>query len=264
MTPDVNKPLENPKLTSLFKELKNANEDKIKELYELIAEEIAMNAYFLAIFNVDDNDLKYNEDGSATFKENSAMSFELFKSKDNINYFPVYTDWNELKKYEKYKDIDVKTIMLSFDDIYAISNGNGGIVINPFSDNFIIDPVNFKHMKQHKDILLNGISKQRVEKDTIVQIGEPKDYPFELVDAIKNYAKDNIDINAIWLKLMFKDNETSYLLIIDSIGDIDKNYKEIAEVANPYLNNIYLDMVSYNDSFGKKAASGEAFYRKIN
>ena len=75
MNPDVNKPVENPRLRELFDELKNADSSKAGELNEAIAEEIALNANLLAVFNVDAGDIEDIEEGTAVLKKDGEQSY---------------------------------------------------------------------------------------------------------------------------------------------------------------------------------------------
>lgn len=263
MKPDVNKPVENPKLKSLLNDFNRQAEEMRSSAAEAVAEELAMNAYLLAVIQVDESNVEHNSDGTAVFKKDSAISFEMFSNAEGTHYLPVYTDWNELRKNGKYKDIHVSTLIVSFDDISAITAGKAGAVINPFSDNFVITPQNIVHIRQHKDYLAKGYTENTVEEDTRVQIGEPADYPSEMVEAIRQYARTNKAVNAIWLKLMIRNNEKSYLLIVDYTGNRDAVFSSIAHAGNSHVHNgIPVDMVSYADSFGQNAASGEPFYRR--
>ena len=263
MRPDVNQPVENPKLTELFGQLKNADDTDRNALYESIAEEIALNAYLLAVFRMDEDAIEHNDDGTAVFKQDSSLSFEFLTSADGTHYLPVYTDWRALRKNEQYKDINAKTMIVSFDDMAALCSGKNGIVVNPYSDSFIIRPENVLHMKQHKDIVTKGYTKQTVDKDTKVQIGDPADRPVQMIQAIRSYAARSKRIRTLWLKLMIKEGEKSWLVIVDCDGNPEDVYQGIGQAAMPYLNQgMMIDMVSYADSFGQRAASGKPIYRK--
>jgi len=264
MEKDINKPVENPKLTALFKDLADADDAHKADVREMIAEEMALNAELLAVIHMDD-DSGHKEGGTFKLKKDTVIQFEMLSAGDMV-YLPVYTDWNELLKCEKYQELykryELKTLILSFDDIAAISAGEKGVAVNPYSDNFIIGPQNVKHMKTHKDMVTKGCSEQTVTKDTRVLIGEPTDYPVEMVESITRYARKNRSVKAIWLKLMERDGEQSYLAIVDFNGDRNAVFGGIAEAARPYLRNMYIDMVPYSDRFGQSAAKGEPFYRR--
>ena len=262
MQPDVNKPIENPKLKALINDLRNADSAHFAAANEAIAEEIAMNAYLLAVINMDRSGIESNNDGTATIKKGTVLSFEYLTDGTGRAFLPVFTDWDELRKWDKYHDAFVQTLILSFDDMCAITAGKSGIVVNPFSDNYVISAENVLSMKHHKDILTKGFSKEVIKKDTKVQIGVPAEYPTQMATAIKRYAEKYRGIRAIWLKLMIKEGEKSYLLIVDA-DDASTFFNGIGEATKSYLKKgMFLDMVPYDSEFGRKAATGKPIYKR--
>lgn len=256
---DINKPVENPKLVELLKEFKlNGNNTTLSNVYE----EVAMKAKFLTIvkFSINPTD---NGDGTSTFQQSSVMTFFSLTSKDNQNYLPIFTDWNEVYKWKEVTS--PKTLIMGFDDVHSIvSNGNKyvGVVINPFGENHVImiDQINF--IKNKKESIEKGYSTQVVKEATQVFLGEPKNYPSEMVNAIKDYLSKNYIIDRVWLRLMTKNNESSLLLVIDSKNDRDFVFKSIIDIAKPYLGNMFLDMIMYNDSNERFVNNVEPFYNK--
>lgn len=267
MKVDVNKPLENPKLKELFKKLRAAkDEDGYVEVINELAEEIAMNAYFLSVISLSEEAEKQN-DGTSVFKKDTTISFPLLTNQENKPFYPAFIDWEELYKWEEMKKEDLKTMILNFDDYIKMiidDNGGEGMVINPFSDNFILDKDILKKWRMVKEAKLSGKTSYTVEEDTKVLIGTPKDYPTEMVEKISEYAKTEKRINSLWLRWMVKNGEGSYLLIADFKGDKDEIFSEIAKVATPFLKSgIYLDMLPYSDSFVKNVTKDEKpFYKK--
>ena len=263
MIQDVNKRVENPKLKTLLNNFHNADQAHIAEAYEAIAEEIAMNASMLAVVHMDRDDLKHNNDGTATIMQGTKVSIEYLKDAGGRTFLPVFTDWDELRKWEKYKNASVQTFVMTFDDMCAFTKENCGIAVNPFSDNLVITVENVISMKRHKEILTKGFSEEVVKKETKVLIGDPANYPTAITDAIKRYAEKNKAIRAIWLKLMIKEGEKSYLLVVDA-DDAKSCFGGIAEAARPFNNQgLFLDMIPYADDFGKGAATGEPFYKRV-
>ena len=247
----------------MFDELRDAEASKKPELHEAIAREIALNAFFLAVFHFEKGDIEDQSDGKAVFKQDSMLSFPSIRAEDGTPFFPVYTDWTELRKCEAYKTDEVKTLILSFDDIAAMTAGKSGIVVNPYSDQFIIRPEQVLHMKRQKESAEKGFSRQVVQKDTPVRIGDPSNFPSEMAKSIAQYAETVKTIRAIWLKLMDREGEKSYLVIADFEGDPDIIFKGISEAATPFLpRDLFLDMVLYASPFGRKAASGKPFYQR--
>lgn len=268
MEVDVNKPLENPILSSMLVKLgevkAQGNGARYNDCMNDIAREVALNARFLTVIGIDDSAVQDNGDGSAVFKKDSSIILESLTAADGKHFFPAFTDWNELRKSERYRNNNIKTLILSFDDYVALTQNNDyGLVINPFSDNVVFSKENIVHMKEVKDNSQKGVHKQVIEKDTTVKIGIPENYPHIMVDAIARRANYMPEVKAIWLKLMIKEGEKSYLLIVDFVGDRQNIFGQLAEAGTPYLEpGMYIDMVPYNDEFGQSAASGEPFYKK--
>ncbi len=108
MSINVNKPVENPKLSALLKEFNNCVDSKRRELQEKIAEELSMNANLLAMVHLDEDYVEHKEDHTAVFKADSHISFVMFQDANKISYLAVFTDWNEIYKNEELKNIFLK------------------------------------------------------------------------------------------------------------------------------------------------------------
>lgn len=134
-----------------------------------------------------------NEDGTATFQKDSQMRFPMISTPDNKQFYPVFTDWGEIRKWTGCPSN--KTVVFGFDNYAELvlkndkSPGIEGIAINPFGANFILDKKTIEHIKTRRDIMTKGVSEQKVVKDTRVTLGEPKDYPTQMVESIKEYVK---------------------------------------------------------------------------
>lgn len=257
---DVNKPVENPKLKDLLRKYKELPSNDI--LNEILRD-VAMNAQLLSVV-VFSKEPEQNKNGTATIKEGTNMQFPMFATQDKLPIYPAFTDWIELGKWQDLKS--PQTLILSFDDYAAMvfhDEKIQGIVVNPFNDNLVINRPMIEHMKTQKDIITKGVSEQTVTKETEVLLGEPKNYPTEMVNAISNYLKDKTAVNRVWLRLMQRENEQSFLLVVDFSGDKSKTFPGIANAARPYLNKMYLDIVPYQEGFGKNAVENVTpFYRK--
>ena len=265
MNIDVNKPVENPELSKLLNEYNlTDSEEKKNDLLDYIAQEFALHSHLLSVIKVDDNTI-VEKNGQKYLKEDSKISFVQFTSEDNQVYFPAFTDWRELRKGERFKNEYIKTLIMSFEDFYAMAKDNGaGVVINPFSHNLVFSNGNILYMKQRKDMVETGKSEVTLKKDTHVFLGEPKIYPDAMVKALSDYSRKVKEIRSIWLKLMIQDQEQSYLLVVDFTGDRQKIFSGLADVARPYLpSNMYIDMVPYDDDFGRNASqTGKPFYQR--
>ena len=260
-TVDVNQPVENPKLKALFAQWRQA---QTNDLLNQVFEELVLHSHFLSIvtFSVEPTP---SDNGTAVFQKGAVLSLPMLTTQDGKSFYPAFTDWEELKKWAALT-APPKTLVLSFDDYAGMVLGKeeaAGVVINPFSDNFLLNYQTLAHLKTQKALRTKGVSKQVATKDETVQLGTPKEYPTAMVEAISNYLKMQPVARRAWLRLMIRNNEQSYLLILDFSGDHDTVFGNVAAVARPYLKNMYIDMVPYEDDFGKNAAEGVApFYEK--
>ena len=162
------------------------------------------------------------------------------------------------------KDGNTDGLILDLDDIHSlVSRDKTPIVINPFGDALLFTFDMLDQIKKVKDANTAGVQHQVVQKDTKVKLGEPKEYPQQMVDSIKRYAENEIEINALWLKLMVKDGEQSFLIVVDAEGDARKYFPNIANSAMPYIpKGMFIDFVPYDSEFGKSAATGEPFFKR--
>ena len=264
---DVNKPQENPKLKALFIQKKAAKSDEeFDGVMNELCGEIVMNAHFLSVVKFS-KEPESKGSNQVVVTKGTQIAFPMLSTQDNRKFYPAFIDWDELNKWNIMKDTKPKTLILSFDDYAAMvldSNGGDGFVINPFSDNLILDRKIINHLREKKHSIKSGITECQAKKDTKVIIGEPKEYPSAMTDAICTYAKTDKRIHSIWLKLMERDEKFSYLLVVDFQGDEPKSvFSKIGEAAQPFLNGKYLDMVPLSEQFGADAVKGaEPFYKK--
>lgn len=257
---DVNKPVENPNLIALMQEF---DRNRTNENTNALLDEIALNAHFLSVIVLSEEP-EANVNGTKTFKAGSTIQFPMLTSQDNQTYYPVFTDWMELGKWQGVTS--PKTLILTFDDYASMvlqNQDSQGLVINPFGENMRLDRRTIEYVKTRKDINTKGVSQQTVEKETQVQLGEPKDYPEKMVQAISKHLRQHKQVRRVWLRLMKKDGEYSYLLVVDFEGDRREVFSGIADAARPYLDGMYVDMVSLEQDFGKNAVQNVTpFYQR--
>ena len=267
METNANTPLINPKLSELFKkrsEIAQDDKETMNACMSQIAEEAVTNARFLSVIQVDEKDITTDENGNVTFNKDAQIHFVLLNGPENKPYFPVFTDWDNLRKWEEYKDADVNTMVLSFDDYYTmVADNENGVVINPFSDNIIFTNKNMHHFKEVKDLNTKGHTEHVLTEETKVLLADPAPYPTELTEAVASYAKKQKNINAIWLKLMINGEEKSFLLAVDFEGDRKTTFNGIAEAARPFLpKDMFIDIINSADNAAETMIKDEPFYKR--
>ena len=98
------------------------------------------------------------------------------------------------------------------------------------------------------------LKNQTIEPGSPISLGEPKEYPIDLMAALINHFSTEPTVNA------------AYLRLIEQNGDMESTFDAISKVANPFLDDeIQLSMMPYSMDFAKNAVKGvEPFYRKEN
>ncbi len=259
---DVNKPVTNPSVVLAIKNMQENNTSFNQA--QFIAE--VMKAHFISPVSIFPLPEPSDAEGKVVLKEKTTINFNIIENTANQKFFMAFTDWEELSKWHKSEN--QQTLIMTFDDYAAMvldENGNSdGFVINPFGGNIIFSKDMIKDLKLEKDRRENGgVVPQVISKDTSVKIGEPSIYPYEMVKAISGYLKQNKNVQAAYLKLMLKEGEESYLVIVDFTGDRRQLFDGIAKVAIPHLKNMFIDMVPFDSDFGKNAANNtQPFYKR--
>ena len=71
-----------------------------------------------------------------------------------------------------------------------------------------------------------------MQKDTRIWLGEPKEYPENMVEAVKVYMRTQKPIRKAYLQLMIANEEQSYLLIIDADTDLELLFNGLPQRPN--------------------------------
>lgn len=254
---DVNKPVTNPDLIAVMEKLKTevGNESQAEFIKEL------EKAHFLAPVNITPPPEGGDETGKTVLKQETLIQFQMITDNDGKSFFLVFTDWFELKKWQDKPN--QQTLIITFDDVCAMvlkdTDKSSGFVINPFGQNILLRKPHIRMIKGQA-----SAQKHTVERDTKVMIGEPKEYPRDLTDALKNHLKTVKEVKKAYLMLMVKDNEQSFLIVVDFRGDHKSTFDGIAAAAAPHLKQgQFIDMVPANESFGQSAIKGKKpFYTR--
>ncbi len=135
----VNKlpPIKNEKLKEIISKL---HENYVSDIEEEFFKEIH-NASFLAPVDIQiDGDLKdkIDENGEITLDTNTPLNFMLISSEDGKNFFPAFTDEEEIAKDE----VKQNAIIVKLENYVEMINKNPeeiqGIAVNPFGQAIVI------------------------------------------------------------------------------------------------------------------------------
>lgn len=240
----------NPELTKAIAAFKA---EQSPENEQIMSEQIR-NARYVAPVLMEDLDKNINlKDGKS---HQAQVKFIMIQrevkdseKKEVHKFFPLFTNLEELKKWKNIPDC--KSIVLTFDQYAHMmqqqQNEAIGLVIDPFGESMTIP-------KQMVATLQNHIEVQ--ELDTL---------PLDLMNALKEHFETVPEIRAAYINGLRANGKDSYLLIIDCDvqNDMRPLFDPIANIANPYSNNVPNGIVPLASPIGKQATEGKVpFYKK--
>lgn len=259
---DIQKPITNPRIKGLMRQAAGA---PTEEMLNLVYEEFAMNARFISVILLSEEPVP-NQDGTTTFKEGATMQIPVLTAPDGSMFYPAFTDKEEMAKWQDMKD--PKTVLLSLHDYVELvmkNENTSGIVVNPFSENMMVDKKILEHLRKKKELLVTGMTKETISDKTSMTLSDFTEFPVELAKAVEKVMKEESCVEQAWLRLMKKEGEISYLLVVDVSlpGNLEMIYGRIAEAARPHLHGMLVNIISYKSDFGRKATEGvPSFYQK--
>lgn len=261
----MSEPVKNPVLSSLLKKYNETpaeNREEKNNRINDVAAEFVENARLLLPVQIDEKFIEKTGPNAAVIKKDGRFNVTVLTAGDGTKYYPLFTDWQEIARCPDDMKKNIQTFIVSFDDLWALlQNIDAGAVINPFSDNLAFNKETLRRFHEHKELKTSGHTEHQVEKDTKVMLGDPAEDPKPLKDALRSTAENYPEIRNMWLKLMIKEDEKSWLLIVDHKGDKTPLFEALSKAAAGHLaKGMYIDMISYSDSFGKRAADGNPFY----
>ncbi len=270
-TPEINIPITNPKLQHaiirFFQAMysKTYDEEKkpfLQSLENRMLGEVIRAKYLLPM-QLREQEPSPEEQGVRTLKEGTTIQFAVLGAEDDTAWLPAFTDWPE---FEKAYDKNVwSSNVVTYDDLIALSENMSGIVINCKGVPLQLNDNNKKmiedYRKERDNPRTDSVDKVTVQKDTKIWLGEPKEYPENMIEAVKAYMRTQKPIRKAYLQLMIAHAEQSFLLIVDADTDQETLFNGIAAAANPHLNGMVLHLASIGD-WAEHIKSVEPFYKK--
>ncbi|MGN0683586.1 MAG: enhanced serine sensitivity protein SseB C-terminal domain-containing protein [Oscillospiraceae bacterium] len=258
----IDQKLTNAKLRTLLgtrMTLGTATEKDVKKIQanlEEIVVEIVENASFLVPAEIPCEPVK-QKDGTLAVPSNTEISFVIFSTGENQKYIPIFSDTEEFNKWDKSEKIHAFTI--DFTHMVSLleqSGGTEGLVLNPYSDNMMMNRNVVLKWREQFQIMKNGSASHAISIDKANEVYNLNPYPFQLMNTLCEAARSNADIKQMWLRGINLNNEDSYLLVVDYAGDRKKNFDALGEAAKKFLGDKPLHIVPFDDGFGGKAVQG--------
>ena len=192
------------------------------------------------------------------------VQFRLLENQKKEKFFGLFTDTEELFKWQDTQN--AQKVVTDFDSISQMvmdpHSGVVGFVINPFGKSVTFPKPMIISIKQQKDF--NTLNKDLFKPGEQIKIGEPKDYPIDLMATLINHFSAEPNVNVAFLRMMEHSDKKSFLVVVDFIGDMKKIFDAIKETAQPYLTeDVDLVVMPVTMDLARNAINGvEPFYRK--
>lgn len=131
---DVNKPVENPELIKAYETMMELKSQEST----LEFENQLRNAHFITPIVMEQNLAQVaNEKGHLTLKEGANISFACISDQSGSQFYPLFTDWAELYKWQK--NPNQQTLIITLKDYLKMIEHVQGLVINPMTQSISID-----------------------------------------------------------------------------------------------------------------------------
>lgn len=205
------------------------------------------------------------ENGRTVMQQANQVQFRLLKNGNGEMFFGVFTDVEEMYKWEDTKNSS--KVVTDFDSLASMvmdeKSNVEGFVVNAFGKSVTFPKPMVMTIKQQRDYL--RMKNNTIESGTRIQLGEPDEYPIDLMAALINHFSTEETVNAAYLRMIKKeDGQKSYFIVVDFYGDMQETFDYINKIAKPYLDDeIELTMMPYSMEFARNAVNGiEPFYKK--
>ena len=204
-----------------------------------------------------------DEQGKTTLRQGDRIQFAVLEGEEDSTWLPAFTDWYE---FEKVYDKELwSSNIATYADLLVFSSSMTGVVLNPRGLSFRIGASNKAHIKKYRQEQQEASSSTFFEavipEEMHVVLGEPKEYPVQLLEAIQAYMKTQKTIKKAYMRQKLQENGQSYVLIVDFDGRKEEIFSGVHDVATPHLNGMILEIIEMAD-WTEEAKDIKPFYKK--
>ena len=256
-------PAEQIKNPELLEAIENMQADGSKENIDAMIDAVIAAKLILPARVIPTTTAK-TRNGQTIMEQATQVQFRLLENANKDKYFGVFTDTDELFKWNDTKNAN--KVVTDFDSVASMimdpKSDVKGFVINAFGKSVTFPKPMVISIKQQRDYM--RMKENTIEPNVPIQFGEPEEYPIDLMAALINHFSTEQYVNAAYLRMMEQNGQKSYFIVVDFIGDMEQTFGAISEVAKPYLDDeIQLSMMPFSMDFARNAVKGvEPFYRK--
>jgi hypothetical protein len=187
-------------------------------------------------------------EGSHILEQDTEVNFVTYPD----GKIPIFTSTDRIFDNWVVKE-QVNYMQLKGEDLFELTKG-ATFVLNPNSDNS-------KELLPHEieqmlngTILTGGHKQIKMEEDTPVQIGQPANYPTEIIHSLKKLFSERPNIRAAYLGWIYNPSSGEpphYIFGLDGEGDLQSITNEAGFTAKHFLNpNDIIDFIRIDDKGG--------------
>lgn len=203
-----------------------------------------------------------NKEGRLVVPPDATARVALLTGGDGKHYFPAFTNRQEWEKWRAHQGQNMA--VAQFDDYVELLDKDpavSGVVIDAFGDSYMLTREEIGRLKGIKDSMKVAGREERLEVGTTVRLEAPKKAE-ALEQALGRYFRTQPGVRAAYLRMMEKEGERSYLLVLSCNGGFDRAVADgAAKAAAPYLNGVNLRIAPALSELGERVSrSAQPFY----
>ena len=259
-----NIPAEEIKNPALKEAIEKMQEDGNKQNIDVMITE-CVRAKFILPANVRQIPNAHTQNGKTVMGSSTQVQFRLLENNQTKQkFFGVFTDIDELNKWNGVAGSS--KVVTDFDSLAGMvmdpNSNTEGFVINAFGKSVTFPKPMVISIKQQYDYMRR--KKNIIENGTQVKVGEPDEYPIDLMAALINHLSTEPQVNAAFLRMIEKDGKKGYFIVVDFLGDMDQTFEGIADVSKPFIDDEEaLTIMPFTMEFARNAVKGiDPFYKK--
>lgn len=257
-------PAEKIKNPALKAAIEKMQEDGSKHNIDVMITE-CVKAKFILPANVRQIPNAHTQNGQTVMGNSTQVQFRLLENNQTKQkFFGVFTDTDEMNKWNGVAGSH--KVVTDFDSLAGMvmdpKSNTEGFVINAFGKSVTFPKPMVISIKQQYDYMRR--KKNIIENGTQVKVGEPDEYPIDLMAALINHLSTEAPVNAAYLRMIEKDGKKGYFIVVDFLGDMNEIFEGIADVAKPFIDDEEaLTLMPFTMEFARNAVKGiEPFYKK--
>ena len=257
-------PAEKIKNPELVKAIEKMQAEGSKQNIDAMITQV-VKARFILPANVRQIPNAHTQNGQTVMGQSTQVQFRLLENNQTKQkFFGVFTDIDEMNKWNG--TVGSHKVVTDFDSLAGMvmdpKSNTEGFVINAFGKSVtfpkpmvISIKQQFDYMRREKNTIANGAQ---------VKVGEPEEYPIDLMAALINHLSTEPQVNAAYLRMIEQDGKKGYFIVVDFLGDMNSTFEGIADVAKPFIDDEEaLTLMPFTMEFARNAVKGiEPFYVK--